>query len=267
MAQRRMLSKKITDTDNFIDMPLGAQALYFHLNVNADDEGFIDKVKVIRRTIGASEDDLKILIAKGYLIPFESGVVVIRHWRIHNYIQSDRFQPTVHQFEKEQLVYDKTKTAHIRSEVDTKCIQNVTEVDTQYRLGKDRLDKDRLEIEVEAVEGSYKSKPTQFQEFLKIYEENKLSPVQLPPLLLEEIQKDLSENLFSIELFKCAVLDATSQGIFNYKYIRAILDGYRKRGLTTAEEVKQEQLAKEKNEGKVVLDASTRVGGYEEPPF
>ena len=76
MAQRRMFSRKITETDRFLEMPLSSQALYFHLNMGADDEGFIDKAKTIQRTIGASDDDMKLLIAKGFLIPFDSGVVV-----------------------------------------------------------------------------------------------------------------------------------------------------------------------------------------------
>ena len=114
MAQRRMFSRKITDTDKFIEMPATTQNLYFHLNMNADDEGFVDRVSIIQRMIGASGDDLKLLIAKGFVIPFESGVVVIRHWRIHNYIQADRFQPTIHQNEKSQIEYDETKIANIK---------------------------------------------------------------------------------------------------------------------------------------------------------
>ena len=143
MAQRRMFSKKITETDRFLEMPLSSQALYFHLNMGADDEGFIDKAKTIQRTIGASDDDMKLLIAKGFLIPFESGVVVIRHWRIHNYIQADRFQATIHQNEKEQLDFDKSKIAAVKP-LD-QCIQNVSKMDTQVRLGEDSLDKDRLD--------------------------------------------------------------------------------------------------------------------------
>lgn len=142
MAQRRMFSKKITDTDHFLEMPLSTQALYFHLNMGADDEGFIDRARTIQRTIGASNDDMKILISKGFLIPFESGVVVIRHWRIHNYIQSDRFQTTIYQDEKSQLEYDQSKVANFDTE--KKCIQNVSNPEPQVRLGKDRLDKDRL---------------------------------------------------------------------------------------------------------------------------
>src|SRR5699024_9677123 len=90
MAQRRMFSKKITETDLFLDMPMSAQCLYFHLNMSADDDGFIGNAKTIRRMIGASEDDLKLLFAKEFLIPFESGVVVVKDWKIHNYIRSDR---------------------------------------------------------------------------------------------------------------------------------------------------------------------------------
>ena len=142
MAQRRMFSRKITETDRFLEMPLSSQALYFHLNMGADDEGFIDKAKTIQRTIGASDDDMKLLIAKRFLIPFDSGVVVIRHWRIHNYIRSDRFQSTLYQSEKAQLEFDKSKTA------DLKPLENVIpngyQMDTQDRLSKGSLDKDSL---------------------------------------------------------------------------------------------------------------------------
>ncbi|MFS6365470.1 conserved phage C-terminal domain-containing protein [Streptococcus agalactiae] len=142
MAQRRMFSRKITETDRFLEMPLSSQALYFHLNMGADDEGFIDKAKTIQRTIGASDDDMKLLIAKGFLIPFDSGVVVIRHWRIHNYIQSDRFQSTLYQSEKAQLEYEKSKTASLKPIEN--CIQNVSKMETQVRLSKGSLDKDSL---------------------------------------------------------------------------------------------------------------------------
>lgn len=142
MAQRRMFSRKITETDRFLEMPLSSQALYFHLNMGADDEGFIDKTKTIQRTIGASDDDMKLLIAKGFLIPFDSGLVVIRHWRIHNYIRSDRFQSTLYQSEKAQLEFGKSKTA------DLKPLENVIpngyQMDTQVRLSEGSLDEDSL---------------------------------------------------------------------------------------------------------------------------
>ena len=103
MAERRMFAKTIIDSDAFLDMPMSTQALYFHLSMRADDDGFINNPKRIQRMIGASEDDLKLLIAKAFIIVFESGVVVIKHWKIHNYIQSDRYKPTVYAEEKSLL--------------------------------------------------------------------------------------------------------------------------------------------------------------------
>lgn len=96
MAERRMFAKTIIDSDAFVDMPLSTQALYFHLSMRADDDGFINNPKKIQRMIGASDDDLKMLIAKRFIIPFESGIVVIKHWKIHNYIRGDRKKDTVY---------------------------------------------------------------------------------------------------------------------------------------------------------------------------
>ena len=146
MAQRRMFSKKITETDLFLDMPMSAQCLYFHLNMSADDDGFIGNAKTIRRMIGASEDDLKLLLAKEFLIPFDNGVVVIKDWKIHNYIQKDRYNETIYKDEKSTLIENENKQYQRLDHMDTQCIQNVSSTDTQVRLGKDRLGKDIKEI-------------------------------------------------------------------------------------------------------------------------
>ena len=90
MAERRMFSKLIIDSDMFLDMPLSTQALYFHLSMRADDDGFVNNPKKIQRMIGCNDDDLKVLITKKFIIPFESGICVIKHWKIHNYIRNDR---------------------------------------------------------------------------------------------------------------------------------------------------------------------------------
>ena len=99
VAEKRMFTQKIIDSDAFLDMPLSTQALYFHLNMRADDDGFVNNPKRIQRTVGASEDDLKLLIAKRFLICFENGVIVIKHWRMHNTLKSDRYRPTQYQEE------------------------------------------------------------------------------------------------------------------------------------------------------------------------
>ena len=134
MADRRMFSKTIIDSDTFLDMPLSAQALYFHLSMRADDDGFVNNPKKIQRMIGASDDDCRLLIMKQLIITFDSGVIVIKHWRLHNYIQKDRYKPTLYQNEKSTLELDESK-------VYTKCIQDVSNMDTQVRLGKVRLGK------------------------------------------------------------------------------------------------------------------------------
>lgn len=139
-----MFAKTIIDSDAFLDMPLSAQALYFHLSMRADDDGFINNPKKIQRMIGASDDDCKLLIMKQFIIPFESGIVVIKHWRIHNYIQKDRYAPTIYQEEKSALTINKNREY-------TECIQNGYNLDTQVSIdkdsiGKNRLDKDSLEL-------------------------------------------------------------------------------------------------------------------------
>ncbi len=145
MAQRRMFSKQITDTDAFLDMPATAQNLYFHLNMHADDDGFLGNAKTIRRMVGASEDDLKILVAKQFILIFPDGVSVIRDWHIHNYIQKDRYHPTIYQDDKKKLEVSKNKQYQIVTEapkeLDTTCIHDVYETDTQSSLVKSRSGK------------------------------------------------------------------------------------------------------------------------------
>ena len=140
MAERRMFAKTIIDSDPFLDMPLSTQALYFHLSMRADDDGFINNPKKIQRMIGASDDDLRVLVMKRFILPFESGVVVIKHWRMHNYIRNDRYKETVYQEEKSQLLLKENGSY---TELSTIGIPDDNQVETQVRLGKDR---DRLEV-------------------------------------------------------------------------------------------------------------------------
>ena len=154
MAERRMFSKRIIDSDAFLDMPLSTQALYFHLSMRADDDGFVSNPRRIRTMIGASEDDLKLLIAKRFLLTFESGVVVIKHWRIHNYINPDRYTPTTYVEEKATLTLDDKKayTEYLHDVVPIvvhDVVQSGDKMCTQVRLGKviDRKGKDKENIE------------------------------------------------------------------------------------------------------------------------
>lgn len=137
MAERRMFAKQIIDSDAFLDMPLSSQCLYFHLAMRADDDGFLNGHKKIQRFLGASDDDFKILLAKNFIIPFENGVCVIKHWRVHNYIQKDRYKETAY-------IEDKAKLS-IKN-------NNVYTMDTQVRLGKVRLDEETVLVETEFAE-------------------------------------------------------------------------------------------------------------------
>ena len=103
MANKRMYSKDITDSDPFIEMSSAAQALYFHLNQGADDDGFNNQIQMAMWKAHASIDDLKVLMAKNYIIRFENGVIVIKHWRLHNTLRKDRYTPTNYQEELRQL--------------------------------------------------------------------------------------------------------------------------------------------------------------------
>lgn len=140
MAERRMFAKTIIDSDAFLDMPLSTQCLYFHLSMRADDDGFINNPKKVQRMIGASDDDLKVLTAKRFIIPFETGIVVIKHWKIHNYIQKDRYKPTVYQEELSQLSL-KDNNAYT---LDTGCIHDgyILETQDSIELGKDSIEKE-----------------------------------------------------------------------------------------------------------------------------
>ena len=145
MAERRMFAKTIIDSDAFLDMPHSTQLLYFHLSMRADDDGFINNPKNIMRMIGCKDDDIKILLTKKFILPFESGVVVIKHWQIHNYIQKDRYHETKYKEEKARLKLDENKAYTM---LDTKCIQYVYKLDTQVRdrleLGKDSIELDNI---------------------------------------------------------------------------------------------------------------------------
>lgn len=137
MAERRMFAKTIIDSDAFLDMPLSTQALYFHLSMRADDEGFINNPRKIQRMVGGSEDDLKLLTAKRFVILFESGVIVIKHWKIHNYIQKDRFKATLYSEEKSMIGTKGNKAYTVKKMVgngiEKRCIQDVSKVESSSR--------------------------------------------------------------------------------------------------------------------------------------
>jgi DnaD/phage-associated family protein len=243
-----MFSKKITDTDKFLDLPMSAQCLYFHLNMGADDEGFIANPKTIRRMIGASEDDLKLLFAKEFLIPFESGVVVIKDWRIHNYIRSDRFSPTVHSDEKKQISVNDNKQYIVTPEEphndnDNKDgIPNVIpdgyQMDPQVRLGKDRLGKDR-------DSGGSTKHSNYIRQANEFYQNNigAIAPTTAEDLeyWIDDFEEKGATEQEADELVCYAIKEAVDNNARNWKYIKRILNRYMSDNLYTVDMVKAKE--------------------------
>lgn len=131
MANRRMFSLDVVDTDKFLDMPATSQNLYFHLGLRADDDGFVSSPKKITKLVNCGSDDLNVLISRGFVIVMDGGIVVVRHWRQNNYIQSDRYKATIYQEQKKKLVENNGVY-----ELSTECIQTVSKVEAQVSIGE-----------------------------------------------------------------------------------------------------------------------------------
>lgn len=159
MAERRMFAKSIIDSDDFLDLPVSTQCLYFHLAMRADDDGFINNPKKIMKIVGASSDDINLLIMKKFLLHFENGVLVIKHWLIHNYIRQDRYKETNYLDEKNKLFLDKNRAYTTRNT--GVGIPTVNQRETQVRLGKVRLGKNNISTPTPVYDESSNPKTTE----------------------------------------------------------------------------------------------------------
>ena len=189
MAEKRMFAKIIIDSDLFLDMPLSTQALYFHLSMRADDEGFMNNPKKIQRAIGCNDDDMKLLIAKSYIIPFKSGVIVIKHWLIHNTLRKDRMTLTTYTNEKSMLrVEDNGAYSMIDNQLTTNCqpLDSQASTNCPHRLDKISIDKNSLDESIEEKEDTTpKSK--------KNVKDNKKNYAEAVTLTQAEYDKLMSE--------------------------------------------------------------------------
>ena len=203
-----MMSKKIIDTDNFLDMPQSTQCLYFHLLLRADDDGFIQSPKSIMRITGCKDDDLKLLIAKGFVIGFETGVIVIRHWRIHNYVQSDRYSkselPEAKSVELKNKVYEVVEppTNLDNTCMDTKCIQNGYNLDTQIRIDKIREEENRIETICHVAHDDVDKSHFEIIEYLNLKTGSKFKPTTKP--YVQAIRSRLKEG-YTVSDFKTVI--------------------------------------------------------------
>ena len=220
MAERRMFSKTIINSDLFLDLPPSAQNLYFHLSLNADDEGFVNSPKKIMKYVNSQIEDMELLVENGFIKKFDSGIVVIIHWNLHNYIQKDRFKATIYQKEKQQLVLVEKKyvmkdeCTQFVSDVDTNC---VSILETQDSIEKNSEEQDRLELAGILNEIDNEKVRAKFESFIKVREKNH-SPLT-PDALRILIKKayGLTKNLANQDAAIIMILDRSI--INNYKDI------------------------------------------------
>ena len=244
MAEKRMFSKTIIDSDAFLDMPLSSQALYFHLSMRADDDGFVNNPKKIQRLTGCGDDDLKLLMAKKFLIPFESGIVVIKHWRIHNYIRTDRYKETNYIEEKSMLGIEKNKAYSLLVE-NKDCTPLISlskngmsngiptgdKWDTQNRLDKNRLDKNR--VEENSIDKNREDKSPSSgccsSSNLEVFKHFEKCGFMVTAILMEQISADI--EVYSKQWLMDAATEAMNRGkINNYKYVLGILQNWTSNG-------------------------------------
>ena len=223
MAERRMFAKTIIDSDAFLDMPLSSQALYFQLGMRADDDGFINNPKRIQRMIGASEDDLKLLIAKNFIIAFESGVIVVKHWKMNNYIRNDRYKETNYLEEKSKLQL-KENGAYTLGIPNGN--QAVYQMETQYSIGKYSIDKYNVDDDIYS------------------YYENNIGSIT--PRQYEIISNYI--NYFNEDIIKEAINRASDNNAKTFKYIDGILKSWKQKGYKTLEEIQKEKKPKKEKD-------------------
>lgn len=233
MAQKRMFDKTIADSDDFLEMPLTTQALYFHLNIRADDDGFVSNCNSIMRLVGAKEDDFKLLILKRYLIPFENKICVIRHWLIHNTIRKDRYNPTIYANEKNQLsINDKIYDLN-----DNNSTGNHLAINWQPSIEENSIEEYRVEEsskELLTIDSSnnYEMDNETLSEVCNILQKEfgrLVTPMETEKIKTWE---------YSLPIIKLAIAEAVTNGVFYIKYIDSILFNWKKANVRTVTEAK-----------------------------
>ncbi|MCK1219571.1 DnaD domain-containing protein [Streptococcus uberis] len=245
MAQKRMFSNTITDTDRFLDMPASTQNLYFHLNMHADDDGFVDSPKRIMRNVGASNDDMNVLLSKKFVLNFDSGIILIKDWKIHNVIRKDMYKPTVYTDEKSQIILDDTNSYRFRNEYVP-----------QIRLDKNRLDKNRLDEDS--------------RENISVVISNHC---QNHGIFIDGQQLTMLVEFHSIDGMELdvickAITESADNGKRNLKYILAILKNWKQDGIKDMSQVdERERQHLEKKSKKTNIKTKTNIPAWSNPNY
>lgn len=290
MAERRMMAKSVIETDHFMDMPMSSQCLYFHLLLRADDDGFIKNPSAIRREVGCGEDDMKLLVAKRFILPFDTGVIVIRHWKIHNYIRKDMYHPTECQAERGLLTGGADKTAYapkegvqiqgrnvivtdslqdcngIVTDASQACNDHVTDSSRScaepVSIGKVRLGKVNISssssTRARACEEDSDT-DRELGQVVKIYADN-VNPAYGP------IESDKLLSLYDKyhgKWLEAAIIEATESSTRpNLKYIEAILERWERDGFKTPKQKKGKKEEKKHGESGLSGGAAPEKSQY-----
>lgn len=216
MAERRMFTKKVTDDDNFMALSSSAQALYLHLSMSADDDGFCNQVNVAMFKAHASVQDLQALLERRYVYQFENGVIVIRHWRMANALRKDRYTETIFKSELQQLQLAANGVYEVEKSL-------VAERLPQDRIGKDRIGEDRKDSTTDP----------QLARVMRFYTDRiNAMPSTVSTSELVEFTRELGADVV-IHAMEIALDERKT----SFSYIRAILNNYRRNGLRSIEDV------------------------------
>lgn len=249
MARKRMFDLEVVDTDLFLEMPQSTQNLYFHLGMRADDDGFVSNPKKIIRIIGANEDDLKILFTKQFIIPFESGVVVIRHWKLNNYLRKDRHTETIYKEEKRKLIEDENGVYDL---IVADGIPNDNQTITNGLHSIEKNSKEKISID--------KNSSSSVKNNLYNLEVEKLQEIMIETIgntNINNITECISYlDKLPIELIEYALRKTARIERPSWQYTIPILESYIDKGFKGIEEVKADDL-KHKNKNSNVMQEET----------
>lgn len=239
MANKRMFSIDVTETDTFLEMPLTAQALYFHLAMRGDDDGFVSNPRSIMRVTGCNENDLKTLAESGYIITFRSGVIVISDWKVNNYLRGDRYKPTTFQNELSML----TETANKRyvlesdSQRSTVGIPNSNQMETQYSIEKNRVVVDTATTAAGSrIDSDLAEIVQHFQDVIGIF----------PRSALNKLQR--WREVYPAEIIHAAIDEADENNVRKWRYVDGVLKGWQADGVRTLGDVEARREARKKPE-------------------
>lgn len=234
MARKRMFDLEVVDTDLFLEMPQSTQNLYFHLSMRADDDGFVSNPKKIIRTVGANEDDLKILFSKQFVIPFESGVVVIRHWKLNNYLRKDRYTETIYKEEKRMLREDENGVYNLDTSLG---IPNGNQIATNGLHSIEKNSREKISIDKSS---------SSVNNNLYNLEAEKLQEIMIETIGTTNINniKECMDYLDKLpfELIEYALRKTARIERPSWQYTIPILESYIDKGFETIDEVKADDL-------------------------